>query len=84
MEHESRHQKQQTHRPNGTRFLCRIRPRRNRKYIAQGDAQGVALASIQSLYQELTATKNELQQRNEEIKSLQTRMEALEKLLTRK
>jgi hypothetical protein len=58
------------------------------KYIAQGDAQGVALASIQGLYQELKTTKSELQQviqqRNQEIQSLKDRLQALEKFLTNK
>jgi hypothetical protein len=65
------------------------------KYIAQGDAQGVALASIQGLYQELKATKRELQQKDsqireviqrkdEKIQSLEERLQILEKLLIKK
>ena len=37
------------------------------KYIAQGDAQGVALASIQGLYQMM---QEKLQQKDEEIRAL--------------
>jgi hypothetical protein len=40
------------------------------KYIAQGDAQGVALASIKGLYQLL-------QEKNEESRRLQKRLAAL-------
>lgn len=41
------------------------------KYIAQGDAQGVALASIQGLYQVV-------QEKDEEIKALRSELRALE------
>jgi hypothetical protein len=46
------------------------------KYIAQGDAQGVALASIKGLYQLL-------QEKDEESRRLQKRLEALEERLSR-
>ena len=45
------------------------------KYIAQGDAQGVALASIQGLYQ---MVQEKLQEKDEEIRSLEFRLSALE------
>jgi hypothetical protein len=46
------------------------------KYIAQGDAQGVALASIKGLYQLL-------QEKDEESRRLQKRLAALEERLSR-
>jgi hypothetical protein len=42
------------------------------KYIAQGDAQGVALASIQGLYRMV-------QEKDEQIRKLQEQLEMLEK-----
>ncbi len=51
------------------------------KYIAQGDAQGVALASIQGLYQMM---QEKLQQKDEEIEALKTRLQALEARISRK
>ncbi|MGA8026069.1 MAG: tail fiber domain-containing protein [Bryobacteraceae bacterium] len=51
------------------------------KYIAQGDAQGVALASIQGLYQVM---QEKLQQKDEEIEALKTRLHALEDRLSPK
>ncbi|MGA8029612.1 MAG: tail fiber domain-containing protein [Bryobacteraceae bacterium] len=58
------------------------------KYIAQGDAQGVALASIQGLYR-IVQEKNEqirslLQEKGEEIQALKTQLEALEERIARK
>ncbi len=47
------------------------------KYIAQGDAQGVALASIQGLYELV-------KQKDQKIQSLEDRLQALEKLLLKK
>lgn len=47
------------------------------KYIAQGDAQGVALASIQGLYQMV-------QQKDEEIEALKVELRALEERVARK
>ncbi len=51
------------------------------KYIAQGDAQGVALASIQGLYQMM---QEKLQQKDEEIHALQLQLQALEERIPRK
>jgi hypothetical protein len=51
------------------------------KYIAQGDAQGVALASIQGLYQ---MVQEKLQQKDEEIHALQLQLQALEERIPRK
>ncbi|MBV9764395.1 MAG: tail fiber domain-containing protein, partial [Acidobacteriaceae bacterium] len=52
------------------------------KYIAQGDAQGVALASIQGLYH-LVEEKDEqirklVQQKDEEIQALKTQLQSLQ------
>ncbi len=51
------------------------------KYIAQGDAQGVALASIQGLYQ---MVQEKLQQKDEEIRALKLELHALEKRIASK
>ena len=51
------------------------------KYIAQGDAQGVALASIQGLYQMM---QEKLQQKDEEIHALEVELQALEERMPRK
>ena len=51
------------------------------KYIAQGDAQGVALASIQGLYQ---MVQEKLQQKDEEIHALESRLQALEERVPQK
>ncbi len=51
------------------------------KYIAQGDAQGVALASIQGLYQMM---QEKLQQKDEEIHALELRLQALEERIPQK
>ncbi len=58
------------------------------KYIAQGDAEGVALASIQGLYQ-IVQEKDELirklvQEKSEEIQALQRQLQALQDRLGRK
>ena len=57
------------------------------KYIAQGDAQGVALASIQGLYQ-LVQEKDEkirniVHEKDEQIRLLQTALELLETRVAR-
>jgi hypothetical protein len=51
------------------------------KYIAQGDAQGVALASIQGLYR---MVQEKLQQKDDEIHALQLQLQALEERIARK
>ncbi len=51
------------------------------KYIAQGDAQGVALASIQGLYQMM---QEKLQQKDDEIHALELRLQALEERIPQK
>ena len=48
------------------------------KYIAQGDAQGVALASIQGLYGLLQDTRKLLQEKSDEIQSLKVQLQTLE------
>ena len=48
------------------------------KYIAQGDAQGVALASIQGLYALYQSVQEKLQQKDEEIQALKTQLERLQ------
>lgn len=58
------------------------------KYIAQGDAQGVALASIQGLYQLVQQKNQQLQEslaeKDEKIQALENRLAALEKLILNK
>lgn len=49
------------------------------KYIAQGDAQGVALASIQGLYQ---MVQDKLEQKDEEIQALKAQLRALDRRIT--
>ena len=58
------------------------------KYIAQGDAQGVALASIQGLYQ-MVQEKDEqirklVQEKEEQIQALKTQLQDLEERIARK
>jgi hypothetical protein len=61
------------------------------KYIAQGDAQGVALASIQGLYQ-LVQEKDEqirklAQEKDEQVRvlmQLKAELQALEQRITRR
>ena len=51
------------------------------KYIAQGDAQGVALASIQGLYQMM---QEKLREKDDEIHALKLELQSLEERITRK
>jgi hypothetical protein len=50
------------------------------KYIAQGDAQGVALASIQGLYQ---LVQEKLEQKDERIQKLEALLQGLEERMAR-
>ena len=49
------------------------------KHISTTDAQGVALAAIQGLYQKLEAKDAQLAQQNKQIESLSARLEKLER-----
>ncbi len=57
------------------------------KYIAQGDAQGVALASIQGLYQMVQEKDEQIRkletQKDQEIQALERRLQLLEERIAR-
>jgi len=48
------------------------------KYIAQGDAQGVALAAIQGMYQVLQEKDERIQNLGAQLKALENRMAQFE------
>jgi polyhydroxyalkanoate synthesis regulator phasin len=52
------------------------------KHIATVDADGVALAAIQGLYQLVTEQQSSLRARESEVHALQGRLEKLERLVT--